>query len=123
MRITNPKLTQWGVDLTESRLMVALLEKGELSAGEVVELMALPQSTVSHQLRRLERLGYITRQPSKKDQRRIIAKLTDEGRKVAQECNEHSGRVTEDLYFAIGADQMEMVREALKRVDAELASK
>ena len=123
MRITNPMLTRWGVDLTESRLMVALLERGEMSAGEVVALMALPQSTVSHQLKRLERLGYITRHPAKQDQRRIIAKLTKKGRSVAQESNEHSKNVTDELYFAIGENDMDSVRGALKRVDDTLASR
>ena len=122
-RMTNPMLVRWGVDLTESRLMVALLENGEMSAGEVVSMMALPQSTVSHQLKRLERLGYITRQPAAKDQRRIIAKLTKEGRSVAQESNEHSKDVTDALYFAIGEGEVDGVREALKRVDKTLANR
>jgi predicted transcriptional regulator len=36
-----------------SRILVLLLERGEMRVGELVEEMVLPQSTISHQLQRL----------------------------------------------------------------------
>jgi DNA-binding transcriptional ArsR family regulator len=58
-RICNPRFERWGVDLVTSRMLVALLERGQMSSGDIVRLMALPQSTISHQLKRLEALGYV----------------------------------------------------------------
>ena len=121
-RLTNPMLKRWGVDLTESRLMVALLERGEMTAGEVVALMALPQSTVSHQIKRLEKLGYVKREAAAHDQRSVMTSLTEAGLKVARESNEHSRDVTNKILLAIGRDEMEAVREALLRVDGILSS-
>ena len=121
LRQTNPMLKEWGIDLTESRLMVAILEMGEMSAGDIVRIMALPQSTVSHQLKRLEKLGYISRTPSEKDSRVIIAALTDRGRLVASDANAHSQRVMSGIAEAIGSDaELELVRAAMKRVDEAL---
>ncbi len=121
LRMTNPKLKRWRIDLTESRLMVALLESGPMSAGEIVSLMAMPQSTISHQLKRLERLDYLTRTPSERDSRVIIAELTELGRGVATEANQFSREVTDQLLVAVGVEEIEMVRAAMKRVDAALA--
>jgi MarR family transcriptional regulator, organic hydroperoxide resistance regulator len=121
MRLTNPKLKVWGLDLTESRLIVALLEQGPLAAGDIVRIMALPQSTISHQVKRLEKLGYVTRTTGDKDSRMVIAALTDKGRQVAIEANSHSRDVTDRLLAAIGADEVERVRSAMKRVDAAFA--
>ncbi|PEQ11294.1 hypothetical protein B2G71_17155 [Novosphingobium sp. PC22D] len=121
LRVTKPLLKRWGIDLTESRLLVAILEQGEMSAGDIVSTMALPQSTVSHQLKRLEKLGYIVREPTPDDQRRIMARLTETGRQVAKEGNALSRSVTDVVFHAIGADDIEMVRRAMKRVDQQLA--
>lgn len=121
MRVTNPKLKVWGLDLTESRLIVALLENGPLAAGDIVRIMALPQSTISHQVKRLEKLGYVTRTTGDKDSRMVIAELTEKGRQVAIEANAHSRDVTDRLLDAIGVDEIERVRSAMKRVDAAFA--
>ena len=121
LRSTNPKLKRWKIDLTESRMMVAMLENGPMAAGEIVTLMALPQSTISHQLKRLERMSYIQRAPGERDSRMIIASLTDIGREIAVEANAHSRLVTDQLLDAIGGREVEVIRAALQRVDAALA--
>lgn len=121
LRITNPKLKVWGIDLTESRLLVSLLENGPLAAGDIVRIMALPQSTISHQLKRLEKRGYVRRTPGIHDSRVITAELTDSGRKVAVEGNMLSKEVTDRLVNAIGREELEQLRAAMKRIDDALA--
>jgi DNA-binding MarR family transcriptional regulator len=101
-------------------MMVALLEKGPLSAGEIVRIMALPQSTISHQIKRLEKLGYLRRTAGETDSRMVIAELTDHGREVAVAANALSRRVTDELLKAIGEEDVAVVRAALKRVDQAL---
>lgn len=120
LRITKPKLKVWGVDLTEARLLSALLEGGAMPAGDIVRLMALPQSTISHQLKRLEERGYLTRTADLRDSRIITAELTQTGRQVANETNELSRDVAASLARAIGVDDIEKLRIAMKRIDAEL---
>lgn len=120
MRVCNPYFQEWGVDLVTSRMMVALLEKGPLSAGEIVRIMALPQSTISHQIKRLEKLGYLQRAAGETDSRMVIADLTERGREVAVAANALSRRVTDELLKAIGDEDIAVVRAALKRVDQAL---
>jgi len=122
MRVTNPKLKDWKVDLTESRLLVALLEKGPRTAGDIVRIMALPQSTISHQVKRLETLGYLSRTTGEADSRVVMVALTDAGREVALQANEHSRGIALRLLDAIGPDDVERVRAAMKRVDSILSS-
>ncbi len=117
LRVTNPLLKKWSIDLTESRLLVALLEGGPMSAGDLVAIMALPQSTVSHQTKRLEKLGYVKRSSGIRDSRVVVASLTDKGREVAMEANELSRTVSEQIRQAIGPVELELVRSSLQRVD------
>lgn len=119
-RICNPRFERWGVDLVTSRMLVALLERNQMSSGDIVRLMALPQSTISHQLKRLEALGYVARSTDPVDSRIVIATLTDNGRAVAIAANELSRSVTDALLDAIGDSEVEPVRAALKRMDHAL---
>ena len=122
LREMNPRLKVWGVDLTESRLLVALLELGPLTAGDLVRVMALPQSTVSHQVKRLEKRGYVTREQDAKDSRVIIHKLTDSGREIARQADDCSREITQKFAKAIDNDEeLGIVRAALKRIDAIFA--
>jgi DNA-binding MarR family transcriptional regulator len=119
-RISNPWFQEAGVDLVTSRMIVLLAERGELTAGEIVKVMALPQSTISHQLKRLEGLGYLTREVGPEDSRIVIARLTPQGIEVARRSNELSREVVGALVSAIGEDDLPLVRAALKRADAAL---
>lgn len=119
-RISNPWFQEAGVDLVTSRMIVLLAERGELTAGEIVKVMALPQSTISHQLKRLEGLGYLTREVGAEDSRIVIARLTARGMEVARRSNELSRDVVGALVSAIGEDDLPTVRAALKRADAAL---
>lgn len=119
-RISNPWFQEAGVDLVTSRMIVLLAERGALTAGEIVKVMALPQSTISHQLKRLEGLGYLTREVGPDDSRIVIARLTAQGIEVARRSNELSREVVGALVSAIGEDDLPTVRAALKRADAAL---
>jgi len=119
-RISNPWFQEAGVDLVTSRMIVLLAERGELTAGEIVKVMALPQSTISHQLKRLEGLGYLTREVGPDDSRIVIARLTSQGIEVARRSNALSREVVGALVAAIGEGDLPIVRAALKRADAAL---
>jgi DNA-binding MarR family transcriptional regulator len=120
LRICNPRFERWGVDLVTSRMLVALLERGPMSSGDIVRTMALPQSTISHQIKRLEALGYVVRSTDSVDSRIVIATLTETGREVAVAANDLSRSVTDMLLDAIGDGDVEPVRAALKRMDQAL---
>jgi DNA-binding MarR family transcriptional regulator len=120
-RLCNPMFRRWRVDIDMARTLAVLDQQGTMAAGDIVRFMALPQSTVSHQLKRLEKLGYLTRSPDPNDSRMIVAALTPEGRTVARESNALSRRVTSMMVTAIADLDGAALRTALKRMDAVLA--
>ncbi len=125
-RICNPFFGTLDMDLYSSRIMVILLEKGAVRVGELVDLMALPQSTISHQLQRLEKRGLLTRSRVSSDNRSVTVKLTKEGNRAAQQCNVTSAIVYDAMIKDMSADDMEILRdhmsamfERLKNFDGE----
>ncbi|MFN2100008.1 MarR family winged helix-turn-helix transcriptional regulator [Altererythrobacter sp. MF3-039] len=121
-RVCNPYFQTWGVDLIMSRMMVVVLEHGPMPAGEIVKLMALPQSTISHQIKRLEKLGYVEREQGRQDSRVRMVSLSNAGREVALQANKLSEQVVALLVDSIGDENIETVRAALKRADRALQS-
>lgn len=118
LREMNPRLKAWGVDLTESRLLAALLDLGPLTAGDLVRVMALPQSTVSHQIKRLEKRGYVKRTADVKDSRVVITELTGAGRQIAKQAEACSRDVTKRFSDAVhDEEELAIVRAAMKRID------
>ena len=108
------------LDPVSARILVLLLERGEMRVGELVERLVLPQSTVSHQLQRLERAGLIERNRPAEDSRSVVVTLTARGRPVAAECDELSLKVHEGMVGDLAPGEIETLRALLHRVFASL---
>lgn len=105
-RICNPILRPLGVDLITSRILAMLYDRHSVYIGDVVELMSLPQSTVSHQIKRLETIGLVKRRTDKSDNRAVQLTLTRKGKDIAARCNAVSNALYSELFA--GYDQAQL---------------
>ncbi|MEO1105541.1 MAG: MarR family transcriptional regulator [Devosia sp.] len=105
-QMCNPVFAEHDIDIISSRILALILERERLGVGDLVELMVLPQSTISHQLKRLDKRGLITRRRRDTDNRAVDVTLTEEGRRVAEDCQ----RLSELIYRRVtaGLDQSEL---------------
>ncbi|MEM8853410.1 MAG: MarR family transcriptional regulator [Pseudomonadota bacterium] len=105
-QMCNPVFAEHDIDIISSRILALLAERGRLGVGDLVELMVLPQSTISHQLKRLDKRGLITRRRRDTDNRAVDVTLTEEGQRVAEDCQ----RLSELIYRRVtaGLDQSEL---------------
>jgi DNA-binding transcriptional ArsR family regulator len=89
-------------DPTRLRILALLIDEGELSVGELVERLKMPQPTVSTHLGCLRWCGFVA---PRREQRAVIYRIAD-------------GRVLEliDLAHALLADNAEHVA-ACKTID------
>ena len=103
-----------------ARILVLLLEREELRTGELVDLMVLPQSTISSQLQALHAKRLVRRRRSRKDNRSVIITLTPAGLELARDCNGLSLRVHEALLRDIPAREKQVAFGFLRKVSARL---
>lgn len=75
-----------GLNVADARVLLAAMQAGEVRVGDLSEVTCIPQSTLSHVLRRLATQGLVTRTRAKSDNRAIIVRLTPAGGLVAREC-------------------------------------
>lgn len=110
-----------GISHFSARILVLLLERGELRISDLVEFLVLPQSTISSQLQIMERKGLIVRRRSDLDSRSVLISLSPKGLPVAQACNEVSLRANLEMIDVLDQAQREMAFEFLHKVNDRLA--
>lgn len=103
-----------------ARILVLLLQHEELRAGELVEMLALPQSTISSQLQALHAKRLIRRRRSRLDTRSVILTLTPAGLELARDCDGLSLRVHHALLDDLSEREKKAGLEFLRKVSDRL---
>jgi DNA-binding MarR family transcriptional regulator len=109
------------IESFSARILVLLLEHGDMRVGGLVEALSLPQPTLSHQLQRLERRGLIKRRRVREDNRSVVVVLTANGRQVAEECEELSESVHRYMVEHLSPAQVAGMKEMLVQLADKLA--
>ena len=112
--ICNPHFRRYDVALHNSRMLVILAETRTARVGDLVSRMVLPQSTISHQLRELEKRDLIRRTPGVTDSRSVIVELTAKGMRVAQRCNALSAEVYQTMVEGLSGTELTQLRAQLR---------
>jgi DNA-binding MarR family transcriptional regulator len=118
--ICNPYFRRFDVALQNSRMLVMLLENGRARVGDLVSGMALPQSTISHQLRELEKRKLVRRTPGVADSRSVNVELTSRGERVARQCNDLSANVYQTMVEGFSQEDLERLRMQLRVIFSRL---
>lgn len=118
--VANRLFRQHGLDIYSSRILLLLLEHGESAIGELIQAMALPQSTISHQLSRLEKQGLIARRRATDDSRVVRVTLTPAGTLAAGACQEFSRSVNRAMSHDLDPVERLVLPAALRKLVATL---
>jgi len=114
--VCNPLFRHLDIALQDTRVLVNLLEAGQLRVGDLVNIMVVPQSTLSHQLRSLEKRKLIRRTQAVADSRSVLVELTAHGREVAQQCNQRSVEVYRAMVGEFSVAELAQLRSQLRGI-------
>ncbi|MGR9171412.1 MarR family transcriptional regulator [Rhizobium sp. KDH_Rht_773_N] len=119
-RVYKPLLDELGLTYPQYLAMVCLWEEDGQTVGGLGEKLFLESSTLTPLLKRLETAGYIRRERSSKDERVVLLRLTEEGKRLQERAEtvpgciiDASGRDTDQL--ARLQAEIVALREALNR--------
>lgn len=82
-RYLTTHLDQLGITDLEAHLLARLAHRGPCTVAQVQAAFGLRPSTLTNALDRLERKGFLLREPHRGDRRTFILALTPSGREVA----------------------------------------
>lgn len=109
-----------GINHFTARILVLLLEHEELRISDLVELLVLPQSTLSSHLQVLQKKGLIRKRRSRKDSRSVYLSLSPTGLELAHACNEMSQRANTGMLEGIDPAERQIAFEFLRKISERL---
>lgn len=113
-----PLLADLGITYPQYLVMLALWEDGSSSVGALCERLSLDSGTLSPLLKRLEATGYVTRQRSSADERRVDVTLTPQGNRL----RERAVCIPEQMFTSIDMTTEDAMglKDALHRLTAAI---
>jgi DNA-binding MarR family transcriptional regulator len=106
-----------GMSASESQSIHLLQLHGPMTAGRLAEVTGLSTGTITGVLDRLEALGFVKRERSTQDRRKVVVTL-DEGRiwAVMAPYYAHHGANLDEALSHYGPDELRILREFLDRL-------
>ena len=117
-RIFERTLKQYNIKINsaQGRIMFALWQNDGISINELSKKTQLKKSTLTSMLDRLERMGYVRRQRSKKDRREILIRRTEKDRTMENKYVEVSEEMTRLFYKGFSKNQIDRFEKDLERI-------
>jgi DNA-binding MarR family transcriptional regulator len=104
------------INSAQGRIMFALWQEDGVSINELAKKTQLKKSTLTSMLDRLERMGYVRRQRSKKDRRKILIQRTSKDRNLESEYVKLSQEHSKLFFHGFTEDQIGRFENDLRRI-------
>ena len=101
-------------------VLSALWEQEGITHSELAAQMHVSPATVTNTLKRMEKAGFVERRPDMEDQRVSRVYLTDAGRAIREQVNQHWQEVEAQLFGALSKQEREALSKLLELVHEEL---
>ena len=98
---------------SRQRVLKMLLENGALTQGELRKRLGIQAGSVSELAAGMEKRGLIQREKDTQDRRRVVLRLTEQGRIAAGRPNEIGD---EELFHALTSEEQEALRGMLQKI-------
>lgn len=116
-------LQTYGVHAGQQFILKCLWEEEGLAPGEIAERLGLETPTVSRAVQRMERAGFVQRQPDPADARLVRVYLTDSGRSLEQVINTVVEDATRQALADFSAEEQAALLALLRRLQRNLVAK
>ena len=117
----NRILVPFGLTVQQAMALGIIVREQELSLGRFAKQAGVGKAAAVAMIKRLESMGYVTRDPDPTDARLIVIRLTDKTRDLAQAITSDVRTLETELESAIGGRELRSFLEMLTTVrDLEL---
>jgi MarR family transcriptional regulator, organic hydroperoxide resistance regulator len=112
-----PYLEKLGITYPQYLVLLVLWENDGLSVNEISKKLMLNTNTVTPLLKRMEKTGLLGRSRSEEDERRVMVRLSEKGRKMRDPAAEIPGKLSIGLIpEALSMHDVVDLREKLYRI-------
>ena len=117
-RVSERIMKQYDIEINsaQGRIMFALWQQDGVSIHELAGKTQLKKSTLTSMLDRLEQMGYLKRQPSQKDRRKILIYRTAKDRALESKYSQVSQEMTRIFYEGFTSDRIDRFERDLVQI-------
>lgn len=105
-----------GLTAPQILLLQSIRNRGQVTIGELANDISLSQATVTTILDRLEKRGFVYRQRSEQDKRKVHAFLTDSGEEILKDAPTPLQEHFTDRFNTLEPWEQSMILASLQRV-------
>ena len=117
-KVYRPLLKDLGLTYPQYLVMLVLWERNDLTVSEIGERLFLDSATLTPLLKRLEVAGFVARNRSDADERRVIVSLTAAGQRLRARAEDIPACVATAMECAPG--EIDTLRSRLKDMRSKL---
>ena len=110
----------YGLSFSQFMVLEALFSKGDLSIGQVRDIILSSVGTISLVVKNLEKMGYVKRKTDENDKRISILSLTDEGRAVIEKVIPENETMIHDYMKDLSEEEIETLLRLLKKLGSNI---
>ena len=112
----------YGITLLQGRLLTTVELNGELTMGELADLLNMTPGNVSTLCKRLEKQGYLKRMRTTEDARIVHVKLTEQGKNTMEQINCALKKRFDSVSPSYQTEDLAIIEEGLRRLNQILAA-
>lgn len=119
IRAYQEDLDALGITYPQYLVMLVMWEHAELSVIEIGEKLILNTNTITPLLKRMEAMGLIDRLPSETDHRKMMIRLTEEGKKMEEAAAEIPLRLLQRMKInpdSTNPDEVKQLKSQLQQL-------
>ena len=117
-RVFERILKEYNIEINsaQGRIMFALWQADGISINELAKKTQLKKSTLTSMLDRLENMGYVRRQRSKKDRRIVLIKRTNKDGALESKYVELSQEIARLFYKGFSKSEIDRFEDSLTKI-------
>jgi len=116
IRAYQSDLDKLGITYPQYLVLMVLWEHEELTVNEIAEKLILNTNTITPLLKRMETQQILTRESSKTDQRKVMVKLTEQGKTMQSEAAQVPFNLLNKLNVSMDQQQLAEALELKNRL-------
>jgi len=105
-----------GIRFEQFMILELLYNKGSHPIQKISDVFSIPSGSITYVVDKLEKTGYVERQPSPDDRRSSIVVLTEKGKELFDDLfPKHVEYISENFSFATPEEKLQLI-EILKKI-------
>jgi len=105
-----------GVTLEQAHTIETLGSANALRMKELASKMGITTGTLTVNIDKLEKLGFVKRVPNENDRRSILVRLTEKGEELFEEHHKMHLRLTTEMCSSLSEDEADKFKDILTKV-------